>query len=117
MALRGFVESQVNAAFSIIDDLKLEMTFKVKTNGGWNSSTHSVDSSIESSVVLYGVIDKTYTEAIDGGTTKLMDIMFNRQDVPDDYAQYDSVTFSGREHIVAGFADDGYTVTFTVSVR
>lgn len=120
MSLRNTVKQNVKLAFDIIGDLKTEMVFKSRGETSYNPASSSVVSSGGETVSLYGVISEVRPEQLrgEGGIpTTLMDLMFNREDLPENFGNFDLVTVNGRDHQVISYFDDGYTVTFTVSVR
>ena len=119
MSLRNFVKQNVAAAFNLIGDLKTEATLTSEGVSGYNPLTSKVETTGHKTVTAFGVImteDNKLTHNNDV-ESDLMRVMFNRDDIPEGFSTFDSITIQGRSHRVVYFKDDGYTVTYTVSVR
>jgi len=119
MSLRNFVKQNVAAAFDLIGDLKTEATLTSEGASGYNPLTSKVEVTNQKTVVAFGVItaeDDILSHGNDVNSDR-MKVMFNRDDIPEDFSTFDTITVQGRSHRVVHYKDDGYTVTYTVSVR
>ena len=119
MSLRAFVESKVDLAFDLIKDLKTEATLQSKGTTGYNPATSQVETNGGQSVQAFGVITNTENQILEGNIvdSDTMSIMFKKKDLPEGFRSFDLVIIDGAEHPVVYFKDDGYVVTFTISVR
>ena len=121
MANKNSVDQAIKTAFKLLASFGEEMTFVSKGAESYNPSTGEVESGGGASFKAIGFILKTYTdvsEDIGGIPLVKSDVFFNRQDLEETgFEQYDELTFNGKTHPIISFQDDGYSVTFTVSVR
>jgi len=120
MSYKSLVQQQVNLAFKAIGDLKTEVSFVSQGEQTYNPTTGEVSSATTTTAGVMGVIlstESSVTDGTGGMPIVVMEVLFNKEDLPEDYGNFDTVELQGSEHKVINFKDDSYTVTLTLSKR
>jgi phosphatidylserine decarboxylase len=109
MALRDTITNGVNKAFSILDNLAVDVTFNLAQAAGYDFTTGVAATSSDGSVTVRGIVINDEKEAIDGSgiSTKLI---VKKADISGNINLYSTFTIDGTTYALSQYEDNGFAI-------
>jgi hypothetical protein len=109
MALRNTILRGVDTAFSIANDLAVDVTFNPATSGDYNFSNQSVEINTGKAVTIRGLIIDDKKEITDGNNAKRK-LLVKTADMVGNIDTYSTFNINNNSYALKKYEDNGYVI-------